>query len=77
MKKQDQRRIMLELLDSIQRKMGAALNAGDIPPEWDGIELRAWLKEIVIWECSGAVSELMRGKRGREFRNILATRNLA
>lgn len=44
----------------------------DMPECWDNVELRSLLAGKFAWQ----VSSLIRGKRGRAFRNEALTRNL-
>lgn len=51
----------------------ALKHVADMPDEWDGIELRKYLAGKF---AAQARDDLLRGRRGRQFRNEVLTRNL-
>lgn len=68
--------IVTELLDSLRDVMVDRIKSGFVPEEWDGVEIRAWLRLKAAYECGGAVERLLVGKRYKAFRNEFIVRNL-
>lgn len=64
---EDQRTFIGDLILAVRSKI---INA-DIPPEWDGIELRQYIAD----QFADQVADMPRYRR-REYRNTIITRNL-
>lgn len=80
MKRTDQKRIVRELCQTIERETREAIEAGKIPPEWDGHELRALLARkfeaatLRTLARGGALEP--RSARRREFERVVIVANL-
>lgn len=68
---EDQKRIVHELCFSVEGGIISAINAGAIPDDWDGFELRQLTAERFA-RCTGKMSL----KRKREYNNTVLVNNL-
>lgn len=80
MKRTDQKRIVRELCQVIERETREAIEAGKIPEEWDGHELRALLArkfEAATFRTLGRGGMLEpRSARRREFERVILVNNI-
>ena len=72
MNKEEKRRFVTELCNSVASEMDAAVEK--VPENWDGIELRELLLDMVRERY--ASGERLSGKRRREYRNTVLVNNL-
>lgn len=68
---QDQKRIVHELIISVEVGIQQAIDAGSIPAEWDGHELR----QLVAERFDRCTSKMDR-KRKAEYNNTVLVNNL-
>lgn len=61
------------LIESVRREVTRNILQGRIPADWDGIELRKYIADKFN-DC--VCNDLIKGKRLREYRNIIAISNL-
>lgn len=66
--------LLVALMSRMQQEMFNRIVDGDVPPEWDGIELRQWLADRA-GECSITWKQ-QTAKRRRDYRNAILTGNL-
>ena len=68
-------KFVADLCGAVVADITAKIEAGKIPAEWDGHELRALLDEKFHGEAARSLA-LMRGKRLRDFKNTVIVDNL-
>ncbi len=73
MTQNDQMLFVYQLSNSIIHELIQQIIRGNIPREWDGIELRELLAEKFARETH---HELMRGKRKKDYNNAVIVNNL-
>jgi hypothetical protein len=66
----DKKKFIANLCDSVRDELVAKVE--DMPDNWDGHELR----QLIASKFNREAFDLIRGKRGRAFRNEILTRNL-
>jgi len=69
MNRSDQRCLVKNLCDSIKDEIVKKIDEGVVPAEWDGHELRLLLRGKFERE----VSDLMRDKRSKRYRDFINT----
>ena len=67
----DQKRIVHELCTSVESGLLATIDAGKVPAEWDGFELRQLTAERFD-RCTGKMAP----KRKREYNNTVLVNDL-
>lgn len=65
MTREEQKQFVEALTSALARKISALIENGDIPQNWDGIELRQYVADEVVWKGT------LKGKRLREYRNAI------
>jgi hypothetical protein len=70
MEPHDQRRIVREMLDSLDTTLHNGLKS--VPVEWDGIELRQWMADT----AQRLYAVRMEPKRRRAYNNAVIVNNL-
>lgn len=68
-----QTEIVTELLTRLRCDICARIAKGDIPEEWDGIELRSYVADKA---AEFIIKGTMDRRRLREYRNTVLVRNL-
>lgn len=79
MTKHDQKQFLSDLIIRLLAGMVEDIDAGKVPAEWDGIELRCWLFTRVQDKALSHVTSPCldrRTKRGKAFLNTLIVNNL-
>ena len=80
MTRDEQKQFLRDLTRSILASLEADINAGHIPEEWDGIELRWWLankaQEQAPHNLNPLASRRSESRRFRDFKEELLTRDL-
>ena len=74
---QRQVKFVSELCDAIKAEVGARIVKGDLPPEWDGHELRVLLARK--FQESAEMSVILkypRNKRAKDFKNHMLVNNI-
>jgi hypothetical protein len=71
----DQQRIVSELMDSIKADILARIRDGDVPAQWDGLELRRLVADTVL-EKSGCEHIARDKARLRAYNTERMNRNL-
>ena len=74
MTKTEKKRFIREFIGDIQKDVMAKVEK--MPEEWDGIDLRFYIGSKFAWEIEGLTKERMKGKRGRDYRAEVYSRNL-
>ena len=72
MTREDQLRIINQMVSNATMTMEDGIYSGRVPVEWDGIELRQWFADIVT---RGFPVPMSRSRR-REYRNTVLVNNL-
>lgn len=73
MTQNEQKLFVYQLGNSIVHELIQQIDRGNIPPHWDGIELRELLADKFARET---YHELMRGKRKKDYNNTVIINNL-
>ena len=71
--KQDQKRFIAELSQTVLDDMYTTIDAGKVPANWDGHELRQWLQDRFTAANFG---DALRGSRRRAYKNTVLVNNL-
>lgn len=71
MERAEQMRIVSEVLTGVEQHILGNIADGNVPAEWDGIELRRYLVDVAERK-----SPRMDRKRYHEYRNEVLIRNL-
>jgi hypothetical protein len=71
MDKEEKIQFINDLIEAVRSKIITKIEAGSIPEEWDGIELRWFLRDIYSAQCgSGSFT------RRRNYNNTILINNL-
>lgn len=73
--KREQKRFIRELSDNIVKELREKITKGEVPQDWDGIELREWLA-MRFAAASFSMLEKHNRRRYREFKSTILERNL-
>jgi len=73
MTKDEQKQFVKDLTENVAKSITRKIEAGKIPENWDGIELRWLLKETFAYESYDGDSYK---SRKREFRNTVLVNDL-
>jgi len=65
MDKPNQLRIIKEVLEALEKIVESRIQ--DIPEEWDGFELRWWLRDILEVDFCPGLTEKSRKRRYRKY----------
>ncbi len=72
MTKQEKIHFVTDLTNSLQTRLVQNIKAGKIPEDWDGIELRELIAELVQRQRVAN----FKGRRKRDYRNTMLVNNL-
>lgn len=70
-----QKRFVVELMAAIEKSIVDDINAGKVPEDWDGIELRGLIEDRAT-NAATFIHEKHNLKRFRAFKRELINRNL-
>ena len=77
MTRKEQQKFVRDLSRSLTDFTISAIRTGEIPREWDGHELRAYMAELFNRAADvSVIRTASRNQRARDYRNALATKNL-
>ena len=71
MERQEQKRFIVEICNGMKKAL--LVKVHDIPENWDGFELRQWVKDFV--ECNYCYAKMSRYRK-REYNNDVIVKNL-
>jgi hypothetical protein len=69
-----QKNLVSALCDNLKGRLLEILETGDVPDEWNGIELRRWVGDY--YDTNFKDVGTLEGKRKKEYRNTLIVKNL-
>jgi len=75
MTKEDQITFTENFLDSIKKDITEKINAGKVPEDWDGFELRELVKDIMDYEAT-FFNGIKRQKRYQDYERIRINNSL-
>lgn len=77
MNRKEQRKFVRDLSSTLTEFVDLAIRSQEIPEEWDGHELRAYMAELFNRAADvSVIRTASRNQRARDYRNTLATKNL-
>lgn len=76
MTKTEQKTFIKELTANVAKDMLALVDAGKVPEDWDGHELRQWIADRYAQVSFGSFADNKRAKRFQAYRNAVIVNNL-
>lgn len=76
MTRDDQKELLQDLAGSIVAEMCAKIDAGKVPEEWDGIELRQWFIDQARVGASDYLQRKENRRRAKEYRAVVYNNGL-
>ena len=77
MTRKEQQKFVRDLSSALTNFTLRSIRSQEIPEEWDGHELRAYMAELFNRAADiSVIRTASRNQRARDYRNTLATKNL-